>query len=134
MILGSDGNFYGTTDSGGDGHGVVFELSPTSGGATQETVLYSFLDGGPNEYGASPLLVESAGNLYGATFGGGPGGYGTVFQLTPSGNGAWSYTLLHSFPSDATDGKSPNGLLVDSKGNIYGTTVGGGSALSLIHI
>jgi uncharacterized repeat protein (TIGR03803 family) len=128
VILGSDGNFYGTTDSGGTGHGVAFELSPTSGGATQETVLYSFLDGGPNEYGASPLLVESAGNLYGATFGGGPGGYGTVFQLTPSGNGAWSYTLLHSFPSDATDGKSPNGLLVDSKGNIYGTTVGGGSA------
>ena len=128
VILGSDGNFYGTTDSGGNGHGVVFELSPTSGGARQETVLYSFLDGGPDEFGANPLLVESAGNLYGATYGGGPGGYGTVFQLTPSGNGAWSYTVLHSFPSDAEDGKSPNGLLVDSKGNIYGTTVGGGSA------
>jgi uncharacterized repeat protein (TIGR03803 family) len=112
----------------GSGHGVVFELSPTPGGAWQETVLYSFLDGGPDEHGDNPLLVESAGNLYGATFGGGPGGYGTVFQLTPSGNGGWSYTLLHSFPSDATDGKSPNGLLVDSKGNIYGTTVGGGSA------
>jgi uncharacterized repeat protein (TIGR03803 family) len=128
VILGSDGNFYGTTDSGGNGHGVVFELSRTSGGATQETVLYSFLDGGPNEQGASPLLVESAGNLYGATYGGGPGGYGTVFQLTPSGNGAWSYTLLHSFPSDATDGKNPHGLLVDAKGNVYGTTAGGGSA------
>jgi uncharacterized repeat protein (TIGR03803 family) len=128
VILGSNGNLYGTTDSGGNGHGVVFELSPTSGGARQEAVLYSFLDGGPNEQGASPLLVESAGILYGATYGGGPGGYGTVFQLTPSGNGGWSYTLLHSFPSDAEDGKSPNGLLVDSKGNIYGTTVGGGSA------
>jgi uncharacterized repeat protein (TIGR03803 family) len=128
VILGSDGNFYGTTDSGGTGHGVVFELSPTSGGAWQEAVLYTFLNGGPDEYGANPLLVESAGNLYGATYGGGPGGYGTVFQLTPSGNGAWSYTLLHSFPSDATDGKNPDGLLVDSKGNLYGTTSSGGTA------
>jgi uncharacterized repeat protein (TIGR03803 family) len=128
VILGSDGDLYGTTDSGGNGHGVVFELSPTSDRAWQETVLYSFSDGGPDEGGASPLLVESAGNLYGATHGGGPEGYGTVFQLTPSGNGAWSYTLLHSFPSDATDGKNLDGLLVDSKGNLYGTTAGGGTA------
>jgi uncharacterized repeat protein (TIGR03803 family) len=128
VILGSDGNFYGTTDSGGTGHGVVFELSPTSGRAWQETVLYTFLNGGPYESGANPLLVNSAGNLYGATYNGGPEGYGTVFQLTPSGNGAWSYTLLHSFPSDATDGKNPDGLLVDAKGNVYGTTAGGGSA------
>ncbi len=132
VILGSAGNLYGTTDSGGvdsgSGYGVVFELSPTSGGAWQETVLYTFLNGGPDEAGARPLLVESAGNLYGATYSGGPEGYGTVFQLTPSGNGAWSYTLLHSFPSDATDGKYPDGLLVDSKGNLYGTTSAGGSA------
>jgi len=76
LILGSDGNLYGTTDYGGvdsgSGYGVVFELSPASGGAWQETVLYTFLSGGPDEAGARPLLVESAGNLYGATYNGGP--------------------------------------------------------------
>jgi uncharacterized repeat protein (TIGR03803 family) len=132
VIPGSAGNFYGTTDFGGvdsgNGYGVVFELSPTSSGAWQETVLYTFLSGGPDESGARPLLVESAGNLYGATYNGGPKGYGTVFQLKPSAKGGWSYTVLHNFQGDPADGKYPNGLLVDSKGNLYGTTSGGGAA------
>jgi uncharacterized repeat protein (TIGR03803 family) len=133
VIFDSAGNLYGTTTFGGvdylDGFGVAFELTPTSSGAWQETVLHTFLYGETGGLGTgNPLVIDSAGNLYGTTAAGGSGNYGTVFQLKRSANGAWSEVVLHSFPTGSTDGQYPNGLLVDSKGNLYGTTSGGGSA------
>jgi uncharacterized repeat protein (TIGR03803 family) len=126
------GNLYGSTGYGGvdylDGYGVAFELTPASSGAWQETVLHTFLYGGPGGYFPYPLVFDSAGNLYGTAYLGGSAGYGTVFQLKRSANGAWSEVVLQSFPSSSSDGKYPNGLLVDSKGNLYGTTSAGGSA------
>jgi uncharacterized repeat protein (TIGR03803 family) len=127
------GNLYGSTGYGGvdylDGYGVAFELMPTSSGAWQETVLHTFLNGGgPGGYYPISLVFDSAGNLYGTAYSGGSAGYGTVFQLKQSSNGAWFEVVLHCFPSDSSDGKYPDGgLLVDAKGNLYGTTVGGGS-------
>jgi len=115
------GNLYGTTEGGGTyGHGTVFELSKTG----KETVLHSFA-GDPTD-GANPggtLIWDSAGNLYGTTSGGGTaGGFGTVFKMDKTGK----ETLLYSF-TGGSDGAAPAaGLVMDRKGNLYGTTVGGG--------
>jgi uncharacterized repeat protein (TIGR03803 family) len=138
LIADSLGNLYGTTIEGGpgncseDGCGTVFEIS--SSGA--ESVLYSF--GGLTD-GAGPqagLVQDQAGNLYGTTYGGGvsptgaincEGGCGTVFELSPA-NGSWTESVLYSF-TGGKDGANPlGGLVMDSAGNLYGTTtIGGGS-------
>jgi uncharacterized repeat protein (TIGR03803 family) len=132
------GNLYGTTEAGGDlkcvsvnpsqkGCGTVFKLSPEG----KETILHSF-NGSPSD-GATPLAgltADSAGNLYGTTYVGGSGctdgaggGCGTVFKITPAG----VETVLYSF-SGGADGSTPDyvNLLIDSAGNLYGTTLRGG--------
>jgi uncharacterized repeat protein (TIGR03803 family) len=70
------------------------------------------------------VVIDKAGNLYGATVAGGTdgcsGGCGVVYMLAPSGNGKWTYTVLHKF--DGADGAQPlGGLIFDDKGNLYGT-------------
>ena len=109
---------------------LMFAGSALASGAA-ETVIYSFQDGGD---GAHPLagLVADHGNLYGTTSngGGGPctGGCGTVFQLTPSQGDTWTETLLYTFQG-GNDGVAPEASLIfDAAGNLYGTTVVGGSA------
>jgi uncharacterized repeat protein (TIGR03803 family) len=135
LIFDAAGNLYGTTYSGGTYSncvdpltcGTVFELTPTAGGGWTETTLYSF-SGRPD--GSNPgagLILDAASNLYGTTLGGGAYGYGTVFELTPTGGGNWSETVLHSF-GNGTDGYGPwAGLIFDAAGNLYGTTTGGGA-------
>jgi uncharacterized repeat protein (TIGR03803 family) len=121
------GNLYGTTAYGGkSGYGAVFKLS--EGG--KESVLYSFIGGATDgEYPIAGLVRDSAGNLYGTTYSGGdltcsPGsgfGCGTVFKLSPTGK----ERVLYSFTG--ADGALPQaGLIRDSAGNLYGTTVYGG--------
>ena len=108
---------------------MAFELSPQSDGSWTETVLYIFCslsnctDG---QYpGRSGVLFDSAGNLYGTTVFGGAHGDGTVFKLTPS-SGGWTEAVLHSFTGGA-DGNGPAaGVVVDSAGNLYGSTQVGG--------
>jgi uncharacterized repeat protein (TIGR03803 family) len=121
LVQGSDGNFYGTTVSGGTNNaGTVFRISP--GGAY--TNLYSFA-GSPN--GSAPvagLVQGSDGNLYGTTASGGTNGFGTVFRISPGG----AYTNLYSFSGYPTDGGNPQaGLVQGSDGNFYGTTQVGGA-------
>ena len=93
--------------------------------AGTERILHSF-SGGPSD-GADPnagLIVDSAGNLFGTTDGGGAKGLGTVFEISPNG----TETILHSFAGGPTDGANPvAGLVMDSAGNLYGTTDGGGA-------
>jgi uncharacterized repeat protein (TIGR03803 family) len=130
LIFDASGNLYGTTYYGGlYGDGVVFELSPRAGGEWTETVLHSFGQNGTD--GALPcagLVFDAAGNLYGTTNGGGAYYYwGTVFELTPHAGGEWTETILHSFNDAGTDGWYPlAGLVIDSAGNLYGTTYNGG--------
>jgi len=114
LILGTDGNFYGTTHLGGGG--TVFRITPQ--GAL--TTMHIFL--GPD--GANPtgsLLQADDGNFYGTTHYGGDESYGTVFQLTPKGK----LTTLHKFTW--FDGAHPQaGLIEGADGNFYGSTEGGG--------
>lgn len=127
LVLGANGNFYGTTAAGGTGTnciggcGTVFEITP--GGMF--TSLHSFT----NYDGSDPragLVQASDGNLYGTTAGGGmfgPGGLGTVFRITPGG----VVTTIHSFGL-GNDGISPESDLIEADdGYLYGTTASGGA-------
>jgi uncharacterized repeat protein (TIGR03803 family) len=129
LIMDNAGNLYGTTVNGGSRNsGTVFELSPQAGGTWSETIVYNFLDfSGDGTEPYASLTFDAAGNLYGTTWGGGVGGYGVVFELSPQGGGVWNETILHSFPTGTTDGQTPYcGVVFDSAGNLYGATWSGG--------
>jgi uncharacterized repeat protein (TIGR03803 family) len=145
LVFDAGGNLYGTTTAGGaygveEGStgGVVFELTPHAGGTWTEKVLHSFGQSTDGNGPISGLVFDSTGNLYGTTFSGGtttvcPAGCGTVFELSPGLNGQWEEKVLYSFCSQAecTDGNQPLGTVVlDSSGNIYGTTASGGTSPS----
>jgi uncharacterized repeat protein (TIGR03803 family) len=119
LLRDSAGNLYGTTENGGTaGVGVVFKVS--TGG--NESVMYAFTGGTDGAYPYSGLLRDSAGNLYGTTYGGGTGGSGTVYKVNSMG----VETVLHNFTS--TDGAKPYaGVIRDSAGNFYGTASQGGT-------
>jgi uncharacterized repeat protein (TIGR03803 family) len=130
LISDASGNLYGTTEWGGAfSFGTVFELSPQAGGGWTETVLHSF-NNSPTE-GANPwagLIFDAAGNLYGTTRAGGTHSYGNVFELSPQAGGGWTITELHQFNATSTDGRNPTcSLIMDTAGNLYGTTTQGGA-------
>jgi hypothetical protein len=139
LVFDKAGNIYGTTQFGGDescssdqgsGCGTVFQLSPPakSGGTWRETVLYRFIPA--NDYPLAGLIVDSQGNLYGTTAGDQSASFGTVFQLAPPAkrDGSWTQTTIFSFGFVKNDGNTPaGGLILDKKGNLYGTTSAGGS-------
>jgi uncharacterized repeat protein (TIGR03803 family) len=131
LVFDSTGNLYGTTNVGGAyDAGTVFELSPDTSGKWTERVLYSFCsasDCSDGAYADSSLTFDSSGNLYGTTaWGGGSGHEGVVFELSPTAEGQWTETPLYSFATNDGDGIYPDGVIVDSKGNLYGTTLYGG--------
>jgi uncharacterized repeat protein (TIGR03803 family) len=136
VIFDSAGNLYGTTLSGGANQyhtegsyaGTVFELMPT-GGEWMEKILYSFPQSKYDATGPfASVVFDAAGNLYGTTSSGGQYfSNGTVFELSPNAEGAWTETILHSFGRDSSDGAAPYGnLIIDSTGTLYGTTSQGG--------
>jgi uncharacterized repeat protein (TIGR03803 family) len=124
LVRDSVGNLYGTTITGGIAGeqccGTVFEVTASG----KETVLYRFTgtngDGFP-QYG---VVRDPSGNLYGTTQNGGPANSGTVFKVAPTGK----KIVLYSF-TGANDGGQPDApLVLDAKGNLYGTTTQGGSS------
>jgi uncharacterized repeat protein (TIGR03803 family) len=119
------GNFYGTTCCGGDNgpaNGIAFKVTPTRGW----TILHNF-NGNDGRYPFAGLIRDAAGNLYGTTSTGGTFGVGTVFKINPSN----IETVLYNFSGGADGGYPRAGLVLDRAGNLYGTTVGGGSASGL---
>jgi uncharacterized repeat protein (TIGR03803 family) len=132
----SAGNVYSSTEyDGPDDGGTVFELSPPSIWAFQ--LLYSF----PEESSGpllSNLVFDRMGNLYGTNSLDGSAAWGSVFKLTPTMGGGYTYTSLHDFctltAAPCPDGALPSGTLVmDSSGNLYGTTQLGGSNSGLCY-
>jgi len=136
LVLDNAGSLYGTTITGGTrNRGTVYKLSPGGSGEWTEEILYSFTDALKDRDGAYPyagIVFDAGGNIYGTTAGGGEGpkeqGRGTVFELVaPIGPGSYKEKILHHFFGG--DGLWPVGasLILDSAGNLYGTTQEGGS-------
>lgn len=126
LVMDGAGNLYGTSSQGGTvGCGTVFKLT-NSGGSYSWSVIHSFTS---SPDGCSPtgaLSVDASGNVYGTTEQGGTGApyVGTVFELKPQGNGSYNVVVLHSFQG-GSDGVSPEGgVILDSNGNLFGTTSG----------
>jgi uncharacterized repeat protein (TIGR03803 family) len=129
VVADSAGNLYGTTGFGGaNNNGAVYRLTHSGSGWTG-TALYSFAGAADGMNPVGPPLVDPAGNVYGTTAGGGPNGGGTVFELSPSGQG-WTFILLYAFTGPGQGslppglyGPGPSGnLIMDPAGNLYGTT------------
>lgn len=127
-LLDVNGSLYGTTYSGGTyGNGTVFKFNRQG----QETVLYSFTGGTDGANPSAGVVRDAQGNLYGTTYSGGDlsclsifgtPGCGVVYKLDTTG----TETALYSF-TGGTDGSAPQGLVIDSAGNLYGITFFGGS-------
>ncbi|MFZ0314718.1 MAG: choice-of-anchor tandem repeat GloVer-containing protein [Candidatus Korobacteraceae bacterium] len=150
VIVGPDGNLYGTTVNGGtngedcvelaSGCGVVFKLTPppnicrSTTCPWNETVLYNF-SGDDGAFPYNEVVFDEAGNLYGTTEMGGTSGLcnpygifgcGNVFKLSPAQG--WMENILYEFQSNGTDGVEPmSNLIFDAVGNLYGATVNGGT-------
>jgi uncharacterized repeat protein (TIGR03803 family) len=123
LLLDQQGNLYGTTSGGGAyGQGTVFELSPGSHSRWTETVLHSF-PSFPND-GQGPtssLILDTTGDLFGTTLGGGDHDSGVAFELA---HDSWAESILYNFCAEpkCSDGGSPYaGLVSDNAGNLYGT-------------
>jgi hypothetical protein len=149
VVFDKQGNLYvATTDGGppscapiGGACGTVYQLSPPAKkGDPWTATLIRMFEGKKSNDASVPtggLILDGAGNLYGVTGYGGtgdcvlvgvPAGCGTVYELSPPAQkgGAWTETILYSFPS-SKQGYLPNGSLVfDSAGNLYGATMFGG--------
>jgi uncharacterized repeat protein (TIGR03803 family) len=139
VVLDKEGNLYGTTSQAGDPTctcGVVFRLSPNEDETWTETVLHAF-KGKESDDGSYPLaglVMDSSGNLYGATSSGGSSAnWGTVFELAPASD-VWTEKVLHVF-TGGKDGGSPAATLVrDGVGNLYGSTVLGGVSTEVCEV
>jgi uncharacterized repeat protein (TIGR03803 family) len=123
LLMGDKGVFYGTTEGGGTLQGgTVFLLDKSR----KEAVLYNFpsIPGEPNPMPMGDLVMDAQANLYGSTWEGGSAFAGTVFKVTPDGQ----ETDLHVFTGQGGDGYlSKAGVVIDKKGNLYGTTIEGGA-------
>jgi uncharacterized repeat protein (TIGR03803 family) len=148
VIFDKAGNLYGTTSGAGANCdcGTVFKLSPNSHGGWTETILYSFTN--QNGDGANPqtdLVFDAHGNLYGTAALGGDSsheacigyfrtGCGIVFELTPHADGSWTEATIYAF-TGVPDGATPSTpVVLDSLGNVYGLTEGGGNGKCLYAI
>jgi hypothetical protein len=138
VISDAAGNLYGTSPGGGtsgacgsNGCGMVYKLRPNGSGGWTQTILHSFTGGSDGVDPIGGLVMDSVGNIFGTTGGQNStctpiGTCGTVFKLTPNGDGTYTESTLYRFQGGA-DGENPEGsLILDTKGNLYGSTVFGG--------
>jgi len=129
LIFDAEGNLYGTAAGGGpNASGTVFKLAPNPDGSWTQSVLYGFCSLSNCVDGATPqgdLIFDGAGNLYGTTANGGVSNFGAVFKLMPNPAGSWKESVLYSFTgTGGRDGGEPiAGVIFDTSGNLYGTTL-----------
>lgn len=132
LTLDAEGNLYGVSEDGGDPNegiccGVVFELTPENGNWAFK-VIHAFLGGDfDGEAPTGSVVFDKSGNLYGTAQTAGLGFCGMVYELSPSGSGEWTETILHNFNNyrigEINDGCLPSSFLIfDEGGNLYGTT------------
>ena len=134
------GNLYGTSPGGGsstacgnNGCGMVYELAPNGIGGWTQTILHSFTGSSDGVEPIGGLVMDSFGNIFGTTGGQNTtctpaGTCGTVFKLAPNGDGTYTESTLYRFQGGG-DGVNPEGaLILDPRGNLYGSTVFGGVA------
>ena len=136
LVFDGAGNLYGVGGGGSNecgaafGCGTIFELSPSNGSWT-EKVLYYFCSSGNCVDGVFPnggIVLDKAGNIYGTTSTGGALGGGVVFEISPNGIETVLYQFCANSPQDCPGGSTPRaGLVMDSSGNLYGTTFYGGN-------
>jgi uncharacterized repeat protein (TIGR03803 family) len=127
MVIDSQGNLYGTTCQGGlNGGGTLFKLTPNTNGTWTEQVLYNFSDFS-GYCPQSNLVFDSKGNLYATTYGGGANFQGTIFELVKQTNGTFAGQVLYNFTGGSDGGMPEAGVIVDGAGNLFGTTLAGGS-------
>ena len=126
LIRDAEGNLYSTTGENAQANctsycGDVFRIDPEG----NETTLHTFVGGKDGSAPSSGVVRDHAGNLYGTTLNGGkgPGSLGVVYKIDPDNK----ETILHYFPETAKDGIGPDGVVLDSEGNLYGTTIEGPS-------
>jgi len=135
VVFGPDGALYGTTPAiQGAGLGTVYRLRPSPAACHavlcpwEKTVVFSFPGGnGGQNPGPGNLIFDGAGNIYGTTEDGGQDHLGVVYELTPS-NGSWTETVLWYFSSVDMGYLPLSGVVLDSSGNLYGTTSRGGTS------
>ena len=122
LAFDATGNLYGTASAGGaSGNGAIFKLTPGSSAWT-ETVLHTFNGGSDGKYPYGDLILDAAGNLYGTAYQGGGAGYGVVFELLPGSKGGLRESVLHAFYNKPA-ANPVSGLVMDTAGNLYGTTM-----------
>lgn len=142
VTVAPDGTLYGTTNAGGGGScpqvwgnsgcGTVFHLrpSPTRCLAVScrwtDTELYQFTGGSDGGGPWGGVALDQAGNVYGTTYEGGSG-YGVAYAITPSQSG-WTESVIHTFTGGSDGGDPASNPISDSNGNLYGTTLCGGSS------
>lgn len=125
LMLDSAGALYGTEPHGGEfEQGLAFKIAPAAGGGYTTTTLYTF--GATSTDSAQPfgpLTLDSSGNLFGVSTIGGANNLGTVYKLTPpagGGGGAWTNTILYSFPGTSAGCNPEGNVILDKAGRVYG--------------
>ena len=125
LIFDRLGNLYGTFGYCGPyGYGEVYKLTPSGSGWTT-SILYAFQGGNDGANPVAGLVSDASGNLYGNTITGGAGGGGTVYELSNAGLN-WTFSVLYGIVGRFDSGSDNGSLVMDSDGNLYGTTVSGG--------
>lgn len=123
LVEDEEGSLYGTTEAGGlKGGGTLFKIDATG----HETILHNFAGpsgGGDGAYPHAGVIRDATGHLYGTTYGGGVADQGVAYEIDPSG----VETVLHSFTGGIDGGRPTSALVIDSSGNLYGTTQYGGN-------
>ena len=106
---------------------MALMLAPGAWAASKYKTLYKFTGDPDGDTPLAALIFDASGNLYSTTLGGGSGAKGTVFKLTPNGDGSWTQSVLYSFTGGSDGGNPFAGVIFDASGSLYGTTYNGTS-------